>query len=212
MEVDVTRRTRKRMAIAMIVGSAAVALSLMVTVGASAHDGHGNDSATGTVAASSHGGDRATAGRDDGHNGQGDDDNGQGRPLLSAMLAPSMPTDPAIHGVAAGGLPWVLDRGRVRLKADGSIRVEIKGLVIPIAHGTFPAGTALPVATVSASLYCAPDSAAAAATTTTVPISASGNATIVDTIALPPTCLAPIVLIHPNGGATAYIAASGWRS
>lgn len=123
-----------------------------------------------------------------------------------------MPTDPAIHGVAPGGVPWVLDRGSVRLKADGNIRVEIKGLVIPIAHGTFPAGTALPVTTVSASLYCAPDSLATVATTKTVPISASGDATLVDTIALPATCLAPIALVHPNGGATAYIAATGWSS
>jgi len=68
------------------------------------------------------------------------------------------------------------------------------------------------VTTVSASLYCAPDSSAAVATTTTVPISVSGNATIADTIAVPATCLAPIVLVHPNGGATAYIAATGWRS
>jgi hypothetical protein len=212
VEVDVTRNTRKRILIATVVGSAAVAVSLMATVGASARDGHGNDSRAGAMATGSHGGDQAAARRDDGHNGQGDDGDEQGRLLLTSTLAPSMPTDPAIHGVAAGGLPWMLDRGSVRLKADGSVRIEIEGLVIPIAHGTFPAGKALPVTTVSASLYCAPDASAAAATTQAVPISATGNAMIVDTITLPATCLAPIVLVHPNGGAAAYIAASGWRS
>jgi hypothetical protein len=65
---------------------------------------------------------------------------------------------------------------------------------------------------VSASLYCAPDLAGAAATTQAVPISATGNATIADMITLPATCLAPIVLVHPNGGAGAYIAATGWSS
>jgi hypothetical protein len=206
----VTARTRKRILIATVVGSVAVAVSLMATVGASARDGMRHDSHAAATTGQS--GDPAAARRDDGENQQSEDGEGRGRPLLSSTLAPSVPTDPAIHTVAAGGLPWMLDRGSVRLKADGSIRVEITGLVIPTAHGTFPPGTALPVTTVSASLYCAPDSSAAVATTTTVPISASGDATIADTIAVPATCLAPIVLVHPNGGAAAYIAATGWRS
>ena len=209
---DVGTQTRKRILAAGVVAAAAATLTLTTTVGASARDTRSSSASAQTAATSRHA-PSLLAGRKDhgGDNGQGEG-NDQGQPLLSSTLAPSLPTDPVIHTVAAGGLPWMLDRGNVRLKADGSVRIEIQGLVIPIAHGTFPAGTARPVTTVSASLYCAPDSSAAVATTAAVPISASGDATIRDTITLPATCLAPIVLIHPNGGINAYIAATGWRS
>lgn len=131
--------------------------------------------------------------------------------IFSAALVGSQLADPPIHGVTRGGAPWVIDRGRVQLAADGHIKIKLRGLVIPIAHGTFPANTARPVTTVSASLYCAPDSSAAAATTVAVPISEDGDARISDRLTLPSTCLAPTVLIHPNGGLTAYIALPGWR-
>ena len=145
---------------------------------------------------------------DQGKNGRGDD----AAKIFSAALAPSQVADPAVHGVAAGGAPWVLKRGRVQLAADGTIKIQLRGLVIPIAHGAFPANTARPVTTVNASLYCAPDSSAAAATTASVPISPDGNARITDKLTLPATCLAPTVLVHPNGGLGAYIALPGRRS
>ncbi|HEU5362707.1 MAG TPA: hypothetical protein VFU56_05150 [Gaiellaceae bacterium] len=154
------------------------------------------------------------ASADDGH-GKGDDNDGRRHQnaarIYSAALAPSVPSDPAVHGVPAGGAPWVLDRGQVKLGADGHIKVELRGLVIPVAHGTFPAGTARPVTTVRASLFCAPDTSGAAATTGSVPISEDGDARIDDRIALPSTCLAPTVLVQPNA-LDAYIALPGWRS
>ena len=174
-----TRRTRTR----FLVGLIAFALALIATVGASAHDGKGSDD----------------------HDGKA----GAANAAFSSSLAPSLPTDPAIDGVNPGGVPWVIDRGTARLQANGRFRVEIEGLVIPVAHGTFPAGTARPVMTVSASVVCA---GGASATTKTVPISADGDARIDDTVDLPSTCLAPVVLVHPNGGAGAYIAVSGSRS
>lgn len=164
-----------------LVGLTAFALALTATVGASAHDGKGKD--------------------DDGGKGTGN-------AAFSSSLAPSLPTDPAIDGTAPGGVPWVIDRGTARVQANGRVRVELEGLVIPVAHGTFPAGTALPVTTVSASVACA---GGAVATTNSVPLSADGDARIDDTVDLPSTCLAPVVLVHPNGGAGAYIAVSGWR-
>src|SRR4051794_32025677 len=169
----------------LLIGSAVTLLVLVSAVGAGAHDGKGK--------------------------GHEDGDHGGGRAAFSASLAASLPADPAIHAVTAGGLPWALTRGSVRLSHDGELRVEIRGLVIPVAHGTFPAGVASPVTTVSASLYCAPEASAAVATTASVPISASGNARIEDDLTLPAACLAPVVLVHPNGGLAAYIASSGWR-
>lgn len=125
---------------------------------------------------------------------------------VHATLAPSQPTDPIFHGVMAGGLPWVLNHGRVSITPEGEFNVELDGLVIPTL------GTPGPVTSVSASLYCGADSnTAAAATTKSVPLSRSGDAEISDQVVLPGTCLAPIVLIHPNGLSHTYISVTGWR-
>ena len=154
----------------------------------------------------------AAALADDG-GGKGDDQgeqHGNAAKVLAARLAPSVPTDPAVHGVPAGGVPWVIERGSVSLGADGHLKVAIRGLVIPVAHGGLPAGTARPVTTVRASLYCAPDTSAAVASTGSVPISEDGDARIDDRISLPSTCLAPTVLVQPNA-LNAYIALPGFR-
>ena len=127
--------------------------------------------------------------------------------VIDESLAPSQPTDPTFHVVKPGGAPWVLKSGRVRLSSDGRLDLEVRGLVIPTT------GTASPVTTVTASLYCGADSSIApAATTQPVPISSTGNARIHDrSFAVPSTCLAPVILVHPNGIASAYIAVDGWR-
>jgi hypothetical protein len=141
--------------------------------------------------------------------GKGGD--GNGGPLLTEGLAPSMPTptDPSFHGVAPGGAPWVLQEGDVRLKPDGKLDLRVQGLVIPVAPGN---GTPGPVTTINASLYCGADAdTAAAATTPSVPISRQGDARIQATIPVPSTCLAPVILVHPNGSPSAYIAVAGWR-
>ena len=124
-------------------------------------------------------------------------------PLLTSTLAPSVPTDPALHGVAAGGVPWELKDSALTLSSDGDLDVLIRGLVIP------ELGTAGPVKTVDAALYCANDTAAAA-TTASVPLSQQGDATIQARVSLPTTCLTPVILINPNGVASAYIATSGF--
>jgi hypothetical protein len=133
-----------------------------------------------------------------------------GRNLLQQSLAPSLPTDPTLHGVAPGGLPWVLKSGLVRFRANGKFEVRLRGLVIPVAPGN---GTPGPVKTVSASLYCGADSDTTAIdTTAAVPLSVKGNARIRDrSFTVPSSCLAPVVLVHPNGDATHYIAVNGWR-
>jgi hypothetical protein len=143
------------------------------------------------------------------HGGGGNGNHGRhhGRTVLGSTLAPSVPADPMIHGVAAGGAPWVLTRGDVRLRADGRLRANIRGLVIPPPTGN---GTTGPVTTVKASLYCGADSTAAVGSTASVPITPAGNARIDGQVALPAKCLAPVVLINPNGSSTVYIAGSGF--
>src|SRR3954452_5776334 len=141
-----------------------------------------------------------------GHHGRGHG----GSPSLEQTLAPSVPTDPTFHGVAPGGAPWVLKRGDVELRRGGRLELEVRGLVIPNPPGN---GTPGPVTTISASLYCGSDSNTAAADTTPqVPINSRGNARIRDrSFAVPDTCLAPVILVHPNGDAAPYIALEGWR-
>ena len=143
-----------------------------------------------------------------GDHGHGRDE-GNGVKLFRSSLAPSQPpgTDPSIHSVTPGGVPWSLDKGSVKISRKGKFDLRLEGLVITAT------GTARPVTTITASLYCGADAnATAAATTGQVPISADGDARIHQRVTLPATCLAPIVLVHPNGGLGAYISVNGWRS
>jgi hypothetical protein len=162
----------------------AAAASMALAVGAFGHGGHQGD--------------------------RGHDRGNHGRALIDASLAPSVPTDPTFHGVAPGGAPWILKRGDVELTRSGRLELRVRGLVIPTAPGN---GTPGPVKTVSASLYCGADTEATPADTTPqVPISSRGDARIKDrSFAVPDTCLAPVILVHPNGDATHYIAVEGWR-
>src|SRR5436309_637747 len=115
-------------------------------------------------------------------------DNGRhrGATLLASTLAPSVPApgDPTLHSVSPGGAPWVLRRGEARLRRDGRLRVDVRGLVIPVAPGN---GTPGPVTTVSASLYCRNDTTAVG-TTPSAPISRSGGARMRGTLTLPTKC------------------------
>jgi hypothetical protein len=130
------------------------------------------------------------------------------RTVLETSLAPSVPTDPALFGAAAGGAPWVLRSGNARLESDGRLSVRIRGLVIPVPPFT---GTPGPVTAVSASLYCG-GSSTPAGTSNSFPISADGNARITADFMLPTKCEVPALLIHPNGVNTVYIATSGFSS
>jgi hypothetical protein len=136
------------------------------------------------------------------HGGRGRDHHG---PLLQQRLIGSILSDPPIHGVTRGGVPWV-GRGRATLDRHGRFEVGIRGLLVAGTNNTGP------VTTVTASLYCAPDSSAAVFTTTAEPLSSHGDARIRQHVTVPSRCLAPVVLVHPNGGAGAYIMATGFTS
>jgi hypothetical protein len=124
-------------------------------------------------------------------------------PFLSTTLTGSLPTDPVLNGVTAGGAPWEIKAASYTLAPNGAIVVVIKGDVIPAL------GTPGPVTEVDAALYCGTETTAAAVTKS-VPLNEEGNAKIVDKVKLPATCLTPIVLINPNKFAPIYITASGF--
>ncbi|HSC50562.1 MAG TPA: hypothetical protein VLD16_09900 [Gaiellaceae bacterium] len=143
------------------------------------------------AAAADHGGDR----------GRGEH---RGHVLLHQRLVGSILSDPPIHGVVRGGLPWQ-GGGDASLDRKGRFQARIRGLVIP------GMGNPGPVTTITISLYCAPDSGTAAAfTTDPVPLSPQGDARVRQHVTVPSRCLAPVLLVHPNGGAAAYIAATGF--
>jgi hypothetical protein len=141
-----------------------------------------------------------------GDHGHGRGDDNHGGDVLRSSLAPSQTTDPPFHTVSPGNVSWSLDKGSVKISRKGKFELRVKGLVITST------GTASPVTTISASLFCGADATMTPAFTTgQVPISAGGDARIRQHVTLPATCLAPIVLVHPNDGTTRYISVTGWR-
>ena len=124
--------------------------------------------------------------------------------LLRATLVGSILSDPPIHGVTRGGVPWE-GNGRASLDRKGRFAFRIRNLVIA---GTGNAGA---VTSIRVSLFCAPDSDTAPAfTTESTPLSADGDARLRQEVTVPTRCLAPLLLVHPNGNLTRYIAATGF--
>jgi hypothetical protein len=115
-----------------------------------------------------------------------------------------------VAGVTSGGLPWTVAEGQARLSVDGSVRVEVEGLLL---INTGPAGldgTTGPVRFVFASLVCMNT---VVASTPTVPLDARGNAEIRARVSVPQPCFAPAVLVRVAATNTAtqgpWIAATG---
>jgi hypothetical protein len=119
--------------------------------------------------------------------------------ILRAPLQGSQLSDPPLFGLTRGGAPWVISEGTARLRANGDLRVEVEGLVIPTTGVN-------PVPRLSATVAC---NGVALPPTATVPFSTAGDAVIEARVALPARCLAPAVLLNPNGNAAVYIAATG---
>lgn len=135
------------------------------------------------------------------HGGRDGDDEGGG---LRAGLIANRAADPAIHGVAAAPADWRLRSGGVRLGRTTSrglsIRLEVNGLVLASTGRT---GS---VTTITASVFCA---GTRAGETAAARLSARGNAELRGSVAAPARCLAPEVVVHPNGNNGLFIAASG---
>jgi hypothetical protein len=131
----------------------------------------------------------------------------------------------AIRGVPGGGVPWVISQGEAKLSSDGTLKVEVNGLVIDpndaIAISRGLAGTN-PIPAFKAIVSCQTvqqtDAGPQAIVTnvetatfpaTTGPASAGGgNAEIEQMLTLPSPCIAPIVFVTSPAGA--WFAASGF--
>ena len=133
----------------------------------------------------------------------GDHGKHAGHDLIRADLTPSLPTDDPILGVNPGGLPWVIDRGEVRIRTNGRADVRIEGLQVPRADGTRDN----PVAMIDVLLFCGGEQVADSGPQ---PLSIpAGDARFRVSLGARSTCEDATVLISPTASmGTAFIASA----
>jgi hypothetical protein len=113
----------------------------------------------------------------------------------------------AVRGVNAAGLPWQVSDAHATLLTDGTLFVSVRGLVIA-NDPSVPAGLrgVNPVPAFAAVVSCITTSAAGAITTTNLTTAnfaagPAGDDDLVQQLALPEPCVAPVVLVtSPNAG------------
>jgi hypothetical protein len=126
-------------------------------------------------------------------------------------MAPVVPpftgaTNP-IRGVNGGGVPWALTSAEGQLRADGRLRIEVVGLIIP-ARGTNPVSAFRGVVNC---LTTESPTTGFNLVTDPFPATPEGDATIGATVELPTPCIAPIVFVTNGTGAPpgAWFATTG---
>jgi hypothetical protein len=115
-----------------------------------------------------------------------------GPKVLDARMTGIPTAGLTLHGIAGGGIPWVIDEGRAKLFADGRLEVDVEGLVLA-SNGTNPVPTGRAIVTCSSEVVARTDA---------VPFSPTGDAQVATRVDLPETCLAPAVFfagITANG-------------
>ncbi len=99
----------------------------------------------------------------------------------------------AIRDIPGGGAPWTIARGEARLDENGTLKVEVEGLVLAAgsAAGTNPIGQFI------ATLSCLnADGTINNISTQPVPATPTGDARIEEVLVLPATCLGPVVFVR----------------
>lgn len=120
---------------------------------------------------------------------------------LIGVQAPFLGSANPVHGVNGGGLPWVLDDGELRVKADGRVRMEVEGLVIDPAANSALAGTnPSPVFKVVISCDNG-DGTFTKVSSETTPATTTGDASLRTRVTLPAKCADPIAFITNANGA-----------
>lgn len=99
-------------------------------------------------------------------------------------------------GVQGGAVPWMLEKGDARLFADGRLQVSVQGLVFAagpnLGRNTIPTGQAI------VSCNGGADIVMSGPVRYSVP---GGDAEVDEQIALPATCLGPVVFFAGITGA-----------
>ncbi len=113
-----------------------------------------------------------------------------------------------IRGVNGGGLPWVVDEGVGRVRADGEVDIKVKGLVLdPNDPDVINAGLAgvNPAPFFKAIISCltvdeSGRSVVRNVETRQFEADADGDCVIKDRVELPEPCIAPIVFVTNANG------------
>jgi hypothetical protein len=115
-----------------------------------------------------------------------------------------------IRGINGGGLPWMLNSATGQLLSNGRLDIEVRGLVLAAGAN---AGSN-PVAAFGAIVSClGADGSVQNIATETFPATTGpareggGNARIRAQVALPETCIAPIIFVTSPAGS--WFAATG---
>jgi hypothetical protein len=127
-------------------------------------------------------------------NNNGNNDNNDNGSFESAVVG-SVPTT-TIGGVMSGGAPWTVARGEASISGGGKLEVQVQGLLLATGAPANLVGTVGPVQMVAASLVCGGSGGVVAASTNGVPLSTTGNAQIEASVPVPPTCMAPVILVR----------------
>lgn len=114
----------------------------------------------------------------------------------------------AIRGVPGGGLPWVIDLGRVNVSPEGRVDAQVRGLVFdPNDQAVIDLGiggtNTVPNFKVIVSCLSTDDTGNATTvnvSTGLFPADSAGNSRIKDRVSLPTPCIAPIVFVTSPGG------------
>ena len=133
--------------------------------------------------------------------------------VINAELKACPHDGTAIGGVNSCGKVWKLKSGHARLHSDGSLNVEVKGLVLDDASTGSANGTPDGVDAVAAAVICSSASGAAvAAQADPVPLSKSGDAKIRVKLSLSGGCTAPVVVLRERyeGNIGGWLAATGF--
>ncbi len=119
---------------------------------------------------------------------------------MVAVTGPFVGSTNPIRGINGGGFPWMISEGRGELQSDGTLKVQVTGLVLfngpPVPanlQGTNPIAAFRAV--VSCLTIVAGSPAMKNVSTDPFPATPEGNAEIEAAISLPSSCIAPIVFV-----------------
>jgi hypothetical protein len=126
---------------------------------------------------------------------------------MAPVVAPFTGTTNPIRGINGGGVPWSIESGTGFLRADGRLRIDVQGVIIP-ARGNNP------ISAFRGVVNClTPDSPTNGVNLVTDPFPATttGDSTIDAMVDLPETCVAPIVFVTNGTGSPpgAWFATTG---
>lgn len=126
---------------------------------------------------------------------------------MAPVVAPFTGATNPVRGINGGGVPWQIASAQGELRSDGRLEIKVEGLVI-VATGVNP------VAAFRGVVNCltpASPTTGVNLVTDPVPANSAGNAKIEAQLALPASCVAPIVFVTNGTGAApgAWFATTG---